>query len=94
MARTDAGGISGRTAPSLGTIPSAKFSRVKTVASASFFATGSQRGASGFIIKSAGNVMISPTVGDAIQASDLTVGTLYEIGVHQITGSGITHLVY
>ena len=88
-------GISGRSAPDEGTIPSSKYSRIKTVASASFYATGSERGVSGFIIQAAGDdLFISPTTGDAIQAKNLTAGSLYEIGVRYITGSGITHLVY
>ena len=68
--RKDAAGISGRTI----TIENnGKFDRIKTISEANTILTGSLQGARGFIIESAGNTVLSPTKGDVINASALTV---------------------
>ena len=76
----------------------AKFSKIKSQTSGSTFYTGSLAGSSGFIVQevpAANEVFITPTDGDAIDASVFTTGTLYEIGVKQVSGSGgIVHVVY
>ena len=94
MSRADASGISGRTKTTIS--DDAKFSKIKTVTATDYYATGSNRGTSGFIIQTAGNTVITPTSGDAIAASVLTgsAGNLYEIGVQRVSGSGTVHLVY
>jgi len=56
--------------------------------------TGSAKGTSGFIIQTADTGKIFPTHGDAIPASILNTKELYEIGVSQISGSGVFHLTY
>ena len=92
MSRADASGISGRSKPTIS--DDAKFSKIKTVTATDYYATGSNRGTSGFIVESAGNSVITPTRGDAINASGVTAKELYEIGVQRVSGSGTVHLVY
>lgn len=92
MARTDASGISGRTKATIS--DDAKFSKIRTVSAEDYYATGSNRGTSGFIVESAGNSVITPTSGDSLAASVLTAKELYEIGVQRVSGSGTVHLVY
>tara|TARA_Y100000310_G_scaffold132281_1_gene131332 strand:+ start:317 stop:622 length:306 start_codon:yes stop_codon:yes gene_type:complete len=74
----------------------AKFSKVKTAGPTNTQTdfTGSLAGSSGFIIETAGQGVITPTLGDAITASALTAKTLYEIGVRRISGSCTVHVVY
>ena len=88
-------GISGRTKPTneIGQNV-AKFCRVRTLNSGSFFATGSERGNSGFVIQTPGDVEIHLHKGDVIQANTLSTGVVYEIGVHFISGSGTVHVLY
>ena len=75
----------------------ALYSRIKSQTSGSTWYTGSLAGSSGFIVQEAvaGQMYITPTEGDAIDASIFTTKTLYEIGVKQVSGSGgIVHVVY
>jgi|TARA_B100001063_G_C16740340_1_gene544412 hypothetical protein len=94
MSRADASGISSRTKAVI--MDDAKFSKINTITAADYYATGSNKGVSGFIIQTAGNTVITPTEGGSIAASVLTgsAGNLYEIGVKQVSGSGTVHLVY
>ncbi len=92
MSRADASGISGRSKPTIS--DSAKFSKIRTVSAEDFYATGSNRGTSGFIVETAGNSVITPTRGDAINASGVIAKDLFEIGVQRVSGSGTVHLVY
>jgi len=91
-------GNSGRTDISSRTVPTikddAKFSKIKTVTADDYQATGSNAGSSGFIVESAGDSVITPTIGDSVDASAFTVKTLYDIGVRRISGSGTVHIVY
>ena len=93
MSRTDTSGISGRV---LSTNKNdAKFGKIKTVGpNVNFYATGSDRGVSGFIVKSAGTTVITPTRGGGVAASEFNTKELYEIGVLRVSGSGTVHLVY
>ena len=54
--------------------------------------TGSKYGAAGFIVGT-GSATIHPVGGGAIPATQLTLGTLYPIAVHRITG-GASALIY
>ncbi len=87
--RTD---VSSRSTPDVS--DDAKFSKVKTVSAADYYATGSNRGSSGFIVETAGDSIINPTDGDTLTASNLTAKELYEIGVRRVSGSGTIHIVY
>ena len=92
MSRAEASGISSRTKATVS--DDARFSKIKTVSATDYYATGSNRGTSGFIIESAGNTTLFATEGGSIAASSLTAKTLYEIGIKQVSGSGTVHLVY
>tara|TARA_B110001454_G_C12402426_1_gene301511 strand:+ start:36 stop:353 length:318 start_codon:yes stop_codon:yes gene_type:complete len=61
---------------------------------AEFYATGSKKGSSGFIVASAGSTVITPTTGDDITASHLTAKALYEIGVQRVSGSGHVYVLF
>jgi hypothetical protein len=91
-------GNKGRTDVSSRSVPDvkddAKFGKIKTISAADYYATGSNKGSSGFIVESAGDSVITPTDGDSLTASNLTVKELYEIGVKRVSGSGTVHIVY
>ena len=72
----------------------AKFTQIKTISAADFYATSSFQGSSGFIVGSAGDTVITPTEGDSVAASAFTAKTLYEIGVKRVSGSGTVYIVY
>ena len=72
----------------------AKFTQIKTISEADFYATASFQGSSGFIVGSAGDSVITPTEGDSVAASAFTAKTLYEIGVRRVSGSGTIHVVF
>ena len=90
--RTDHSGASERTVATVK--DDARFSTIKTVGAGITDLTGSFKGSSGFIVTTAGDSVIWPTVGDTIAASSLTAKTLYEIGVRRISGSGTVSVVY
>jgi len=95
-------GASGRTDVSSRSVPDikddAKFQKIVnvTIAAANGIThlTGSLAGSSGFIVKTAGQGVITATEGGDISASDLTAKTLYEIGVQKISGSCTVNVVY
>ena len=76
----------------------AMFGKIKTVTIAAdgtkLHLTGSDAGSSGFIVKTAGQGVITPTEGDAVSTGDFTTKTLYEIGVKEISGACTVHVVY
>ena len=84
--------VSSRSAPTIK--DDAKFSKIFSVSARDYYATGSRKGSSGFIVETAGNSVITPTSGDKVDASIFTAKTLYEIGVQRVSGSGTIHLVY
>ena len=96
--RTNQSGTSERTVAPVK--DSAKFSRILTFTGNTngsvpqLHLTGSDSNTAGFIIESAGNTVITPTVGDSIAASILNTKELYEIGVRVISGSGTVHVIY
>tara|TARA_R100000995_G_C3465850_1_gene115619 strand:+ start:49 stop:354 length:306 start_codon:yes stop_codon:yes gene_type:complete len=53
--------------------------------------TGSKFGAAAFIVGT-GSATIHPVGGGAINATQLTVGTLYPISVHRITGGSSAYI--
>ena len=95
-------GTKGRTDVSSRSTPEfkedAKFSKVHTVDIAASggitYLTGSLAGPSGFIIKTAGQGVLTATDGGDLTASDLTAKELYEIGLKEISGSCTVNVVY
>ena len=87
--RTD---VSSRSAPTIK--DDAKFSKIVSVSAADYYTTGSNKGSSGFIVETAGDSVITPTLGNKVNASIFTAKTLYEIGVQRVSGSGTIHIVY
>ena len=92
MATPTQGSFVGRSRPTVS--DDAKFTQIKTISEADFYATSSFQGSSGFIVGSAGDTVITPTEGDAVAASAFTAKTLYEIGVKRVSGSGTVYIVY
>ncbi len=76
----------------------AKFSKVHNVTIAAAggitYLTGSLAGSSGFIIKTAGQGVLTATDGGDLSASDLTAKELYEIGLKEISGSCTVNVIY
>ena len=76
----------------------AKFSKIETVTIASTSGekhlTGSLAGSSGFIVKTAGQGVITAVDGGDMSTSDFTAKTLYEIGIQRISGSCTVNVVY
>ena len=91
--RTD---VSSRSKPDF--VEDAKFSKVHTVTIAASggitYLTGSLAGPSGFIIKIAGQGVLTATDGGDLTASDLTAKELYEIGLKEISGSCTVNVIY
>lgn len=94
--RTNQSGTSERSQPDIR--DDAVFGKIKTVTIAAdgtkLHLTGSDAGSSGFIVKTAGQGVITPTDGDAVSTGDFTTKTLYEIGVKQISGACTVHVIY
>tara|TARA_B110000444_G_C18834021_1_gene594907 strand:+ start:26 stop:331 length:306 start_codon:yes stop_codon:yes gene_type:complete len=91
--RTD---VSSRSAPIFS--DDATYSRVHTVTIASdegiTYLTGSLSNPSGFMVKTAGQGVLTATDGGDIPAGDVTADEIYPIGVKEISGSCTVHLVY
>mgnify|MGYP003638332954 FL=1 len=91
--RTD---VSSRSAPIFS--DDATYSRVHTVTIAAAggitYLTGSLSDPSGFIVKTAGQGVLTATDGGDIPAGDVTADEIYPIGVKEISGSCTVHVVY
>ena len=91
--RTD---VSSRSAPIFS--DDATYSRVHTVTIASdggiTYLTGSLSNPSGFMVKTAGQGVLTATDGGDIPAGDVTADEIYPIGVKEISGSCKVHVVY
>ena len=72
--------------------------RVHTVTIASdggiTYLTGSLSNPSGFMVKTAGQGVLTATDGGDIPAGDVTADEIYPIGVKEISGSCKVHVVY
>ena len=75
-------------------VSSSKFNRVGNITGAdtSFTASNSVPGA--FIVNSAGDSVITAIGGGTLTASNLTAGSLYEIGLSRVSGSGNVDVIY
>ena len=91
--RSDVGWIS-RSIPSIK--DDAKFSKIETAGPTNTIKhfTGSLAGSSGFIVEIPGQGVITATEGGTIKCNALNSGSLYEIGVKQVSGSCTVHVVY
>ena len=91
--RTD---VSSRSKPDFS--DDALFSKVHTVTIAASggitYLTGSLSNPSGFIIKTAGQGVLTATDGGDLTASDLTAKELYSIGLKEISGSCTVNVLY
>lgn len=91
--RTD---VSSRSAPIFS--DDAMFSKLHTVTIAAAggitYLTGSLANPSGFIVKTAGQGVLTATDGGDISTSDVTAKELYQIGLKEISGSCTVNVVY
>ena len=74
-----------------------KFSKIVKVTAKDFYATGSEKGASGFFVSGsggAGDTVLSTRHGETIAASEFTEKEVYEIGLSRVSGSGVVYLLY
>ena len=96
--RTNISGVSDRTKFTFN--DDATYSKIETVTIASAATagvkhlTGSLAGSSGFIVKTAGEGVITAMDGGDISTSDVTAKSLYDIGIRHISGACTVHVVY
>ena len=91
--RTD---VSSRSAPIFS--DDAMYSKVHTVTIAAdggiTYLTGSLADPSGFMVKTAGQGVLTATDGGDIPTADVTAEEIYPIGLKEISGSCTVHVVY
>ena len=74
-----------------------KFSKITKVTAKDYYATGSEKGASGFFVSGsggAGDTVLTTPHGETIAASEFTEKEVYEIGLSRVSGSGVVYLLY
>lgn len=95
MATADVGGIH-RTQRSRSHSPG-DYNKVTYVGpNSTYFATGSEAGAAGFIIENATNVVINCSNSGTLNGSQCLVKTVYPIGVYSVTigATGKVHVLH
>ena len=74
-----------------------KYNRAtKVLSSTTVYFTGSIGHGAAVLVQNASNVTLYPTNGGPIAAAALTAGSLYEIGVKQVTigGTGVVYVLH
>ena len=73
-----------------------KFSKITKVTAKDYYATGSEKGASGFFISGSvhGDSVLTSPHGEAVAATEFQTDTVYEIGMNRVSGSSVIYLLY
>ena len=73
-----------------------KFSKIVKVTAKDFYATGSEKGATGFFISGSvhGDSVLTSQHGDSVAATEFQTDTVYEIGMSRVSGSSVVYLLY
>ena len=76
--------------------PIGKFSKITKVTAKDFYATGSEKGATGFFISGSvhGDSVLTSQHGDSVAATEFQTDTVYEIGMSRVSGSSVVYLLY
>ena len=76
--------------------PIGKFSKITKVTAKDFYATGSEKGSTGFFISGSvhGDSVLTSQHGEAVAATEFQTDTVYEIGMNRVSGSSVIYLLY
>ena len=76
--------------------PIGKFSKISKITAKDFYATGSEKGATGFFISGSvhGDSVLTSQPGDSVAATEFQTDTVYEIGMSRVSGSSVVYLLY
>ena len=75
--------------------PIGKFSKITKVTAKDFYATGSEKGSTGFFISGSvhGDSVLTSQHGEAVAATEFQTDTVYEIGMNRVSGSSVIYLL-
>jgi hypothetical protein len=73
-----------------------KFSKIVKVTAKDYYATGSEKGSSGFFISGSvhGDSVLTSQHGEAVAATEFVTETVYDLGVSRVSGSSVVYLLY
>ena len=73
-----------------------KFSKIVKVTAKDYYATGSEKGSSGFFISGSvhGDSVLTSQHGEAVAATEFQTDTVYEIGMNRVSGSSVIYLLW
>ena len=76
--------------------PIGKFSKISKVTAKDFYATGSEKGSTGFFISGSvhGDSVLTSQHGEAVAATEFQPDTVYELGLSRVSGSSVVYLLY
>ena len=76
--------------------PIGKFSKITKVTAKDFYATGSEKGSTGFFISGSvhGDSVLTSQHGDSVAATEFQTDTVYEIGMNRVSGSSVIYLLW
>tara|TARA_Y100000590_G_C15619354_1_gene976965 strand:+ start:899 stop:1159 length:261 start_codon:yes stop_codon:yes gene_type:complete len=76
--------------------PIGKFSKITKVTAKDFYATGSEKGSTGFFISGSvhGDSVLTSQHGEAVAATEFQTDTVYEIGMNRVSGSSVIYLLW
>ena len=71
--------------------PIGKFSKISKVTAKDFYATGSEKGSTGFFISGSvhGDSVLTSQHGEAVAATEFQTDTVYELGLSRVSGSSV-----
>ena len=73
-----------------------KFSKIVKVTAKDYYATGSEKGSSGFFISGSvhGDSVLTSQHGEAVAVTEFQTDTVYDLGVSRVSGSSVVYLLY
>ena len=76
--------------------PIGKFSKITKVSANDYYATGSEKGSTGFFISGSvhGDSVLTSQHGEAVAATEFQTDTVYEIGMNRVSGSSVIYLLW
>ena len=77
--------------------PIGKFSKISKITAKDFYATGSEKGSTGFFISGSvhGDSVLTSQHGETMRRStEFQTDSLYELGLSRVSGSSVVYLLY
>jgi len=73
-----------------------KFSKIVKVTAKDYYATGSEKGSTGFFISGSvhGDSVLTSQHGEAVAVTEFQTDTVYDLGVSRVSGSSVVYLLY